>query len=194
MIIAPSAALSCSAVSCCYGRGATAALDSDALALNMGTYFQANLAHVLPHTAAPAVAASRAAASEVTVAAAADAGDAALAATALTLAAGSNSSSSNSSSGGGGGSGSGGRQDCACAELSLYSVCPRSLQARVKVWSSSLSFKEGTQQTSRGYFQAPGRIDCWQIGIASHAVTCCQQDVTYDKGSTDQQDAYPVLD
>jgi len=177
--VVPSAALSCSAVSRCYGRGATAALDSDALALDMGTYFQTNLAHVLPHTATPADTASRAAAAETTTAAAVDVGDAALAAAALTLAAGSSSSS---------GGGSGGRQDCACAELSLYSVCPRSLQARVKVWGSSLSFKEGTQQTSRGYFQAPGRVD-----VPAEGMSVFLRGNMPCRDSTSEQDAHPAL-
>lgn len=135
----------------------------------MGVYYQHHLARLLPHAVHPAPSSSSSASSAadavgLSATATAAVGDAAVAAAALTLASGSSSNSSGSSTGSGCSSSCSG--SAATAELSLYSVCPRSLQGRVKVWGSQLSFKEGTQQVGRGYFQAPGRCVLGCVGGA----------------------------
>lgn len=49
--------------------------------------------------------------------------------------------------------------------LQLYSILPRSLHQRAKLCSNSLTFREGTQQTIRSYFDAPGMVQVNCVGI-----------------------------
>lgn len=139
------AACACAACSvlagCCRGIDPGTQLETDVLALDMGAYYTDTAARLLQQAAAPGADSTRSAAS-VATATATEIGNAAVAGAALAMAAGSCSSSSH-------GYGSVG-------DLCVYSVTPRSLQERVKLWKDTLNFKPGTQQTARGYFQAPG--------------------------------------
>lgn len=40
--------------------------------------------------------------------------------------------------------------------LQLYSILPRTLHERAKLWLNNLTFREGTQQIVKSYFDAPG--------------------------------------
>ncbi|KAF6255371.1 hypothetical protein COO60DRAFT_215437 [Scenedesmus sp. NREL 46B-D3] len=104
-------------------------LETDALVLDMGEYYQPSLAPVIPsangESASTALDLSPAALCV---------GDAAAAAAAGALV----------------------RSPVQSFQLQLYSVMPRCLQANAKVWMGQLAFREATQQTRVGYFCAPG--------------------------------------
>jgi len=165
----------------CLGRPDTGDLyDSDALLLDMGVYNQPDLAPLIPvaagmpldpppqlpaevssapgmslpvaagASAAPALSGAAAVAAvsaspdaAATAAALSDAEDAGLAASAVAVYAG----------GSRGAAGSGGVEQY---HLHLYAIHPRSLSVRAQYFGSRLSFKEGTRQVRKSYFEAPG--------------------------------------
>lgn len=116
---------------CVAGPEESAPLDTDALVLHMGQYYLPSLAAVIP-----AAAGEPAGGPELSPAAL-GIEDAAVAAAAGAVI-------------------RGGTPDF---QLQLYSVLPRKLQSFAKVWKNRLTFREGTQQTCYGYFDAPG---AWQ--------------------------------
>jgi hypothetical protein len=107
----------------------TAPLETDALVLDMGEYYQPSLGPIIPSAngelANTAVDLSPPA---LNIA------DAAVAAAAGAMV----------------------RSPAPSFQLQLYSVMPRCLQANAKVWMGQLTFREPTQQTRVGYFCAPG--------------------------------------
>jgi hypothetical protein len=127
------------------------------LALDMGSYYIESLAAVLPLATAPTPSEPKHGTASAAIDAAAvveQLGDAAVAAAALALAAGKNSQGADGSSPSSSSSSS--ASVVGIAELQLYSISPRSLQGRAKMFGSALNLKACTQQTTPGYFQAPG--------------------------------------
>jgi hypothetical protein len=111
----------------------TTPLETDALVLDMGEYYQPSLAAVIPS------ASGELANTAVDLSPAAlDISDAAVAAAAGAMV----------------------RSPAPSFQLQLYSVIPRCLQANSKVWMGQLTFREPTQQTRVGYFCAPGAATC----------------------------------
>jgi hypothetical protein len=122
--------LFCSCLMGVVGRPIEAApLETDALILDMGEYYQPSLSSIIPSAngelANTAVDLSPPAL---------DITDAAVAAAAGAVV----------------------RSPAPSFQLQLYSVMPRCLQANAKVWMGQLAFREATQQTRVGYFCAPG--------------------------------------
>eukprot|EP00775_Hariotina_reticulata_P004663 gene4663-4916_t len=182
----------------CLGRPDAGDLyDSDALLLDMGVYNQPNLAPVIPvaagmplepplllpavlpsasavpnASAGPAAAvplvsgaevvagASASADAAVTAAAEADAEDAGLAASALAVYAG----------GSRGGAAGGGMEQY---HLHLYAIHPHSLSVRAQYFGSHLTFKQGTRQVRKSYFEAPGDWCVWQVVVSFGRFSKC---------------------
>jgi hypothetical protein len=162
--------------SCCGARQATG-LDTDPLALDMGSFYLDSLSTTVLLAAGGASAATSTATATATATAAAlaaELGDARLAAAALPMAHGYSSSSSSPAGLGGGSGGSAGSM----GQLVLYSVCPRSLQSRAQAWGSALNLPVGMQQTNAGYFAAPGavglQLDWPACRTLVHARTICR--------------------
>ncbi|WIA12661.1 hypothetical protein OEZ85_006309 [Tetradesmus obliquus] len=106
-----------------------APLETDALVLDMGEYYQPSLGPIIPS------ASGELANTAVDLSPSAlDVDDAAVAAAAGAMV----------------------RSPAPAFQLQLYSVLPRCLQANAKVWMGQLTFREPTQQTRVGYFCAPG--------------------------------------
>ncbi|WIA32818.1 hypothetical protein OEZ86_006000 [Tetradesmus obliquus] len=106
-----------------------APLETDALVLDMGEYYQPSLGPIIPS------ASGELANTAVDLSPSAlDVEDAAVAAAAGAMV----------------------RSPAPAFQLQLYSVLPRCLQANAKVWMGQLTFREPTQQTRVGYFCAPG--------------------------------------
>jgi hypothetical protein len=49
----------------------------------------------------------------------------------------------------------GNNADTACHHIKLYSICPRALAHRSKIWKGRLNFKEEMHRLSKGFFDAP---------------------------------------